>query len=882
MNTMMMRARERLDGKVIECLDFKERSRKTQKELESDLSRLAQQIANNARVQTTTLSAMEQADASVQHAKETQAREQIAYKHMRRVDQAQLDQREKDLANTEYMLRVTRCKGAFQDSKKTAKFLQHRGVSQNGAATGSDATLATTGLEACFDRSANGDLDLEVTFKDPRLENSMRNLTSEGRRLLQIALSRAEFLSGGAAAATLRAVGMSYGPDLVEDLEDGDEPGPPPSEDSFSALQQFPMPTVPPAEKPTNEFKQANKCMEMEPTCGLLHDTFAGLWGDMKDVVDLSRRKIAEDDRHWKTIYEGVNAQIHDLSAHKTELGSTLAEASSARAAQVDQQSKKQLEQRQVTDRVGETLVECKSTIRTILFSEMCAVAKVRNALLLANKKDVGPEDIVDCEVSEWVPSECSVPCDDSLVGGNMTLRREVMVTNSKYGAKCPSLTLTRRCNQVKCPVDCKVSNWTTWSKCTKECGGGIQTRTREILQKPRFGGMACTSSQEARPCNTGSCDKNCKLGAWTDFTSCSKACNGGYQERRKNVVEPVRGNGRCPNPESRQRYRKKLCNAQKCVGDEVCLQKADLILAIDGSGSLTAKGFEVVKEFAARLVMKFKPMAYGHEAMRVSVVQFGNGRLDANKVVSDAKLILMPTDDMNKVSQSIRKMTWQRGFTNVAQALLKAQTVLRSRSRPHANSVVMLLTDGRPTFKLQTANAVASLRKNARLVVVQVQAFRKKDSVNTLKRYASIPWQTNYIHIPGKKALKGASDHYITQVVAQLCPFAESPSATKKQDALRGYRKIRVGMSCKSEPGVETIQMTTDACFLRGNTMPDGMSLFAYGEQRCIVYSRPCSNFTRNNSFDIYEPLKTSPVSSLQEANGADVKYFLHRGVRR
>jgi uncharacterized protein YegL len=318
----------------------------------------------------------------------------------------------------------------------------------------------------------------------------------------------------------------------------------------------------------------------------------------------------------------------------------------------------------------------------------------------------------------------------------------------------------------------------------------------------------------------------------------------------------------------------------QKCVGDEVCLQKADLVLAIDGSGSLTAKGFEVVKEFASRLVMKFKPMAYGHDAMRVSVVQFGNGRLDANKVVSDAKLVLLPTDDMNKASESIQNMTWQRGFTNVAQALLKAQNVLRSRSRPHANSVVMLLTDGRPTFKLQAASAVASLRKTARLVVVQVQAFRKEDSVNTLKSYASIPWQTNYIHIPGKKALKGASDHYVTQVVAQLCPFAESPSATLAQDALRGYRKTRTGMSCKSESGIQTMKMTTDACFLHGATLPGGMNSFAYGEHQCVVYSRPCSDFTRNNSLDMYEPVKTSP-GSLQAGDDAAVSYFL-RGIRR
>ena len=30
-------------------------------------------------------------------------------------------------------------------------------------------------------------------------------------------------------------------------------------------------------------------------------------------------------------------------------------------------------------------------------------------------------------------------------------------------------------------------------------------------------------------PCNTMSCDRNCKLHRWTKFTMCSQACDGGY-----------------------------------------------------------------------------------------------------------------------------------------------------------------------------------------------------------------------------------------------------------------------------------------------------------------------------------------------------------------
>jgi len=611
------------------------------------------------------------------------------------------------------------------------------------------------------------------------------------------------------------------------------------------------------------------RCVEIQPNCGLLHDTFAGLWADMKDVHDLLKQKIAEDAKRWKSIYEGVNGQIHDLSMHKAELQATLAEAASTRAAQVQQQSRKQVEASAVEERITATHAECKATIRSILFSEMCAPVKVRNALLVSNRKDVQPEDIVDCEVSDWIPGECSVPCDNSMQGGKMTLTREVMVAPSRWGVDCPALSLTIPCNRVKCPIDCKVSQWSGWSACTKECGGGVQSRTRAIMRKPQFGGDECMTNQETRACHTDSCDRDCRLGSWSPFSACSKACSTGYQERRKKVLVKPHGNGRCLREDDHRRYQQIPCNTQACVGDEVCLQQADLILAIDGSGSLTAEGFEVFKTFASKLVLRLRSSAYGREAMRVAVVQFGNGRLDNKRVVSDAKIIALSSGDMQKVAEKIKGMKWQRGFTNIAQAMLKAQFMLRSRSRPSATSTVLLLTDGRPTFKLQASSAVERLRKIARLLIVQVQAHRKEESARLLKAYASQPWQTNYIHIPGKKALKGAYDQYATQVVTQLCPRAESPSGTAARDDQRGFRKSREGVNCGPSASKAAKESLND-CYIMAATAPGGWNSFAYGAGHCLVYANPCKTFQRNSSYDVYMPV-TSGVKAGQVIVGSD-----------
>jgi uncharacterized protein YegL len=621
------------------------------------------------------------------------------------------------------------------------------------------------------------------------------------------------------------------------------------------------VPTVMPEKGIANEAKQANKCITAKPDCAVLHDLFVSMWANMKDLVDETNQKIHHESSAHAKSERATNLQIQALTVQKEELQGTLAEITSSRAALLEEQKRKEESSREA-DRLGkETMQECRSTIRGILFTEVCGATKVRNELITSNLDDVSTEDIVDCSVSNWVPSECSVTCDDSLEGGDQVLRRTVITRNdAKWGSACPNLTLTTKCNQVRCPVDCELDEWSTFSKCTTECDGGLQSRTRAVVQDAKNGGRACGSLQESRPCHTESCDRDCRLSDWSEFSHCSKACNSGFITRNKEVLVEARGNGVCPQQLNPVRFQSQSCNTQPCVGDEECLALIDIVIAIDGSGSLTERGFDVLKTFAQKLVLRMKPSAFEREAVRVGVVQFGNGKLNGDWVVSDANVVIPPTDNMEEVVAAIGGLTWQRGFTNMAQAVVKAKSMLDMHGRGHAADVVMLLTDGRPTFVSQTSNAVEQLREEARLVIVQVQAYRQENNVALLKDWVSTPWQTNYIHIPGKKALKGAYESFATTVIAGLCPFAESPSTRMNQETMRGFALEASGRVCEQEPESITTESTPDNCFLYAEQVdPSGWTAFAYAPNaetalgHCLVYTSPCENYQANSTYSVY-----------------------------
>jgi len=86
----------------------------------------------------------------------------------------------------------------------------------------------------------------------------------------------------------------------------------------------------------------------------------------------------------------------------------------------------------------------------------------------------------------------------------------------------------------------CSWSGWEEWSTCTKNCNSGSHSRTRvcncgpqgEGIAEQYFPNYACGDDSEAMEsgtCNNQSC---CDYGDWTPWSSCTRNCGGGYQYR--------------------------------------------------------------------------------------------------------------------------------------------------------------------------------------------------------------------------------------------------------------------------------------------------------------------------------------------------------------
>jgi hypothetical protein len=159
-------------------------------------------------------------------------------------------------------------------------------------------------------------------------------------------------------------------------------------------------------------------------------------------------------------------------------------------------------------------------------------------------------KDPVNCVLDEWASwEECSVTCG----GGQMQLSRKIVTAPKNGGEQCPlALMKITPCQTQPCEVasNCTVGPWKAWSVCSATCGAGQHSRTRELTKLPSGSGSTCIENlEEVGPCEaivpcSASAPVNCAWEEWSQWGACTKTCGFGSQTRTREVANPAQNGG--------------------------------------------------------------------------------------------------------------------------------------------------------------------------------------------------------------------------------------------------------------------------------------------------------------------------------------------------
>jgi hypothetical protein len=795
LNSLIEKAWTELDNKIFKCKGFQDMNRNNYGQVTRDIMRLVEQINDLERIESESIEGISQKEQEIQDVKDQIALETKLYNTEYAENKAELTIRQNDLDVFAFILKFTKCKDATAFSQTEARVCEMK--SGRKTILYSDANTASKYKTLLTPRAKKSIDQILRSVESESLKGSFLQQPSSNSTTPNVP-AQTEPVVGEDGKPCIGAVGQKGGNSGGGGMGDEDE--------------------------------CMKSCGPDPPDCALLHDKLSLMWGEYKDNVDQLTMEMMKNQLVFEEMKENLNAQIRMLTVAKARFQQLLAEARANLAADRAEMKEKYKQKAKLNKQYFRYMMQCKKRIQWIMYQDMCAIKVVRNAVLV-NSTKCQTDTIMDCDLDAWVKHSCSVSCDDSCdpnqpfkCGGWAKMTRGIVTSPDKCGLSCPLLEKHIRCGQYKCPINCDQSSWSGWSACTADCEGGLKGHTRSIRTKPKNGGSQCGTSEETEPCNTQSCDRNCRLQRWTQWSPCSVACGGGFQERKRHVLIPTRGQGKCPKPSSRSRYTKRQCNVHSCNGDEICVAKQDLVIAVDGSGSVREDGFKILKSYTTTLLKRYQTAYWGQPAMKIGIVLFGNGVLvpDTNnpgkEIVSPAINKQSLTSDMTKVNKAVDDLPFKKGFTNMAQAFSMAEDMFIKGSRKSAQQSVMLITDGKPSFAFMTNEMVEQLddKNIMRYFVVVNNQGPNSDAMKQMQRWASQPWETNLVHVQGLTMLDADQDLWAEKALTKFCPQAYSPGTGEYQEKIYGYAHVKDSAWCGDKLRANILSKTAadaDAC---------------------------------------------------------------------
>jgi hypothetical protein len=484
------------------------------------------------------------------------------------------------------------------------------------------------------------------------------------------------------------------------------------------------------------------------PSCPMLRDALSQLSAEVRWARDQAAFALHETEEECKRLAEEYAIQNSEWEAVLESSNVKFAESTAKLNTAEENLRQKVMEANDLLQQLGEHRKDCAKKIKEGA-ETICGIKSIRQELY--QMQSYNPF-IQDCEVGEWQPGECTVECG----GGERDITREIVTPAANGGAECPPMVEKEACNLQPCPIDCVVGEWSEYSACSKDCGGGVEVRSRPVHTEAEHGGEPCGDLTEQNECNVDACDLPCELGPdWSDWSECSKQCDYGYTVRYKQVVKEAGPQGECPGPFSDARMQAAYCNVQTCPQDLVCMEMMDLLVLVDGSGSVNwyGPGFEQERAFTLNL---FDLLNFGDDGAKAGVIMFS----------WEAELVSAMTSDKESLVAAVEGMQWPHWNTDTAAALTMAQTELGNSGRaevPKERTIVFLITDGNPN-SMSAANAAAeSLKETATLFVVVVGG---NVNMNAVRKWATWPEEEHLIEVDEFELLEAK----ITELLADIC----------------------------------------------------------------------------------------------------------------
>jgi len=548
---------------------------------------------------------------------------------------------------------------------------------------------------------------------------------------------------------------------------------------------------------------QAKCTLKNSPNCQKMKDKFLQILAGLQSKVETMSKQLERLKDHCKEQEESTEELITNADTLLTESGTMIDTANKQMS---DAKGRSELSNKNYQELQVEYIEKstwCRKEIDKYA-GEICALGKIRGELF---KMDGINVTVQDCEVSMWQPMACKntmtgeeVDCGGDESASQMFHRS--IATPAIGGKPCPALTMAVSCGQKQCPINCKHGFYSKPSACTAKCNGGTTYQSMKVIVKPQYGGTVCPPKTVKEACNSQNCDANCKLKKWSRWSKCTRGCGGGLKLRRKMIKVPARGTGLCPKTLSKDRWQAQVCNSKQCpapVGTFYsCAAKMDVVFMVDGSGSLGGRGWKASVIATKALIGSFNN---AKADVRMAVQMFSGPRtfVSYKKCINDPKFVKRFGDADNEKDCNIRWVNeftdgpkppmsnvgyaqtafsnfapmdnvyknWPRATTMTSLALKSVMTQL-GNSRSDADTVVLMLTDGRPMYPKATEENSKALRKKvSRFMVIPVTRYAP---VALIKKMVSHPPHANMIMI--KEFWQLAQPKFINSIIKSLCPY--------------------------------------------------------------------------------------------------------------